>query len=62
MLLKTGGASAGHDRCVIPIRPENVDAWLHPDPGHLGDQYAILEDPIDVYYQHELVEKKIEGA
>ena len=55
-------AAAGHDRCVIPIRPENVDAWLHPDPGHLGDQYAILEDPIDVYFQHELVDKKGESG
>ena len=47
---------------MIPIRPENVDAWLHPDPGHLGDQYAILEDPIDVYFQHELVDKKGESG
>ncbi|MFS6641884.1 SOS response-associated peptidase family protein, partial [Staphylococcus aureus] len=20
--------AAGHDRCIIPIKPENVDAWL----------------------------------
>lgn len=25
-------AAAGHDRCIIPIKPENVDAWLNPDP------------------------------
>lgn len=55
-------AAAGHDRCVIAIRPENVDAWLHPDPNHLGDQLAILENPIDAYYQHELVEKRSEAA
>lgn len=48
---------AGHDRCVIAIRPENIDAWLNPDPNHLGDVYAILDDPIDAYYQHELVTK-----
>ena len=24
-------AAAGHDRCIIPIKPENVDAWLNPD-------------------------------
>jgi hypothetical protein len=25
-------ALAGHDRCVIPIKPENIDVWLNPDP------------------------------
>jgi len=55
-------AAAGHDRCVIPIRPENVDAWLHPDPGHLGDQLAILDEPIDVFFQHEIVPKAKEAA
>jgi len=38
--------AAGHDRCIIPIRPENIDAWLSPrseeprgavrDPGTTG--------------------------
>ena len=23
-------AAAGHDRCIIPIKPENPDAWLDP--------------------------------
>lgn len=23
-------AAAGHDRCIIPIMPENIDAWLAP--------------------------------
>jgi len=23
-------AAAGQDRCIIPIKPANVDAWLHP--------------------------------
>lgn len=55
-------ASAGHDRCVIPILAENVDAWLHPNPGNLGDQYAILEQPIDAYYQHEIVPKAKDAA
>lgn len=27
--------AAGHDRCIIPIKRENVDAWLNPDPGEL---------------------------
>jgi hypothetical protein len=26
----------GHDRCVIAIKPENLDAWLDPDTHTLG--------------------------
>ena len=46
--------AAGHDRCVIPIREENIEAWLNPDPKNLSASYAILDDPIDAYYQHEM--------
>ena len=47
-------AQAGHDRCVIPIRPEHVDAWLQPDPGNLAAQRRILEDRADLCYEHRL--------
>jgi putative SOS response-associated peptidase YedK len=47
-------AAAGHDRCIIPIRPENVDAWLNPDPRDLKAQYAILDDRGRPYYGHRL--------
>jgi putative SOS response-associated peptidase YedK len=47
-------AAAGHDRCIIPIRPENVDAWLNPDPRNLAAQYAILDDRERPYYEHRL--------
>lgn len=47
--------AAGHNRCIIPIRPEHVDAWLDPDPNDLAAQMAILEDPIDAVYQHVIV-------
>jgi putative SOS response-associated peptidase YedK len=47
-------AAAGHDRCIIPIKPENVDAWLNPDPINLGAQYAILDDRERPYYEHRL--------
>jgi putative SOS response-associated peptidase YedK len=47
-------AAAGHDRCVIPIRPENVDAWLNPDPKNLAALYAILEDRARPYYENRL--------
>lgn len=47
-------AAAGHDRCIIPIKPENVDAWLSPDPTNLDAMYAILDDRDRPYYEHRL--------
>jgi putative SOS response-associated peptidase YedK len=47
-------AAAGHDRCIIPIKPENVDAWLNPDPTKLTDLYAILDDRERPYYEHRM--------
>lgn len=47
-------AIAGHDRCVVALKAENIDAWLDPDPGYLSAMYAILDDPIDAYYQYEV--------
>jgi len=47
-------AAAGHDRCIIPIRAENVDAWLNPDPRKLDALYAILDDRERPYYEHRL--------
>ena len=46
--------AAGHDRCIIPIRPENIDAWLSPDPKNLAAQYAILDDRERPYYEHRM--------
>lgn len=36
-------AAAGHDRCVIPLKPEHLDAWLDPQ-GDLDAMQAILDD------------------
>jgi putative SOS response-associated peptidase YedK len=47
-------AAAGHDRCIIPIKPENIDAWLDPDPANLAAQYVILDDRQRPYYEHRL--------
>lgn len=47
-------AAAGHDRCIIPIRLENVDAWLNPDPSDLAASYAVLDDKERPYYEHRL--------
>jgi putative SOS response-associated peptidase YedK len=47
-------AAAGHDRCIITIKPENLDAWLNPDPTDLAALDAILDDSSRPYYEHQL--------
>jgi putative SOS response-associated peptidase YedK len=47
-------AAAGHDRCIIPIRPENLNAWLNPNAADLAAQYAILDARERPYYEHAL--------
>jgi putative SOS response-associated peptidase YedK len=47
-------AAAGHDRCIVPIKPEHVHAWLNPDPKNLAALYAILDDRERPYYEHRL--------
>ena len=45
-------AAAGHDRTIINIKPEHVDAWLNPERTNLAAQYAILDDRARPYYEH----------
>lgn len=47
-------AAAGHDRCIVPIKPENIDAWLNPDAGDLQRQVEILKDRETPYFEHRL--------
>lgn len=47
-------AAAGHDRCIIPIKPKHVDAWLRPNPRDLASLQAILDDRPRPYYEHRL--------
>jgi putative SOS response-associated peptidase YedK len=47
-------AAAGHDRCIIPIKEQYLDAWLNPDPKDLAALYAILDDRDRPYYEHKL--------
>lgn len=49
-------AVAGHDRCIVPIKAEHVDAWLNPDPSNLAALYAILDDRERPYYEHRLAD------
>lgn len=47
-------AAAGHDRCIVSIRPEHVDAWLQPQASDLAAQHAILDDREPTFYEHRL--------
>jgi putative SOS response-associated peptidase YedK len=53
--------AAGHDRRVVAIRKENVEAWLNPDPRNLQTMYDILDHPVDAYFGHQLVNKERDG-
>jgi len=46
-------AAAGHDRCIVPIKPDHVTEWLQPN-GDLVRYQALLEDRDRPYYQHRL--------
>jgi len=45
-------AAVGHDRCIIPIKPGNVERWLCPDASNLVQQYAVLDDRERPYFEH----------
>ncbi len=45
-------AAAGHDRTIINIKPEHIDAWLNPDRRNLAALYAIFDDKRHPYYEH----------
>ncbi len=47
-------AWAGHDRCVIPIKAENLDAWLNPRSCSLAQLYAMLDHRERPYYENRL--------
>lgn len=47
-------AAAGHDRCIIPIKEQNIDAWLSPNPKDLDAIYAILDDRDRPFYEYEM--------
>lgn len=45
-------AAVGHDRCIVPIKPGNVETWLRPDANSLARQYAVLDDRERPYFEH----------
>ena len=47
-------AAAGHDRTIIQIKPEHIDAWLTPAGRSDAELQAILDDRPEAYYEHRL--------
>ncbi len=45
-------AAAGHDRCIINLRPEHVDAWLTPAGRSVRELDGILSDRAVCAYRH----------
>ena len=45
-------AATGHDRCPIPIKPGNVDAWLTPEGRDKEELQGILDDRVRHYFEH----------
>jgi putative SOS response-associated peptidase YedK len=46
-------AAAGHDRCVINLKPDHIDAWLTPEGRTAAELQDILSDRAVPVYQHE---------
>jgi putative SOS response-associated peptidase YedK len=46
-------AAAGHDRCIINLKPEHVDTWLTPAGRSIDELQAILGDRAVPVFQHE---------
>ena len=46
-------AAAGHDRCIVPLRRHNVEAWLRPD-GDRRRAHQLLDERERPYYTHRL--------
>jgi putative SOS response-associated peptidase YedK len=45
-------AAAGHDRCIINLKPEHVEAWLTPEGRSREELQSILSDRAVSTYQH----------
>jgi len=46
-------AETGHDRCIIPLEPGAIDAWLTPTPDRKALD-ALLDERERPYYEHRL--------
>jgi putative SOS response-associated peptidase YedK len=49
-------AAAGHDRCIINLKPGHVEAWLTPEGRSRKELQEILSDRTVPVFQHEAQE------
>jgi putative SOS response-associated peptidase YedK len=49
-------AAAGHDRCIINLKPEHVEAWLTPETRSRRELQDLLSDRAVPVFQHEALE------
>lgn len=47
-------AATGHERCVIPLKEENIRAWLSPRERSPAELYRILDNRERPYYEHRI--------
>jgi putative SOS response-associated peptidase YedK len=48
-------AAAGHDRMIINLKPEHLEAWLSPQGRSLDELQQVLGDRQTPYYEHEVM-------
>jgi putative SOS response-associated peptidase YedK len=48
-------AAAGHDRCIVNLKPESIERWLTPEGRSVDELQAMLEDRQRPYYEHEML-------
>ena len=49
-------AAAGHDRCIVNLRPENVEAWLTPQGRSAAELQSLLSDRAIPLFQHKALQ------
>ncbi len=47
-------AATGHDRCIVPLKPESVRTWLDAEASDTSTLDGLLEDRQRPYYEHQL--------
>lgn len=47
-------SDAGHDRCPIFIKQENIEAWLRPEGKTQAQLFSILDDRVRPIYKHQI--------
>jgi putative SOS response-associated peptidase YedK len=48
-------AAAGHDRCIINLKPEHVESWLAPQGRSTAELQFLLSDRAIPEFQHEIL-------